>query len=454
MSTRIVQAVAEQMSVIVEKPSSLPDLRKHNFVGSGIFRFSLSIVSVAAAALLRLALQPLHGDHHPYTLFFAAIALTAWYAGFWPSIVAVVLSFLLADWLFVTPRQEFDFHLWGLRDFASLGAFLCAGLAIAFTARSLHAARRRAEVKQNELTIAQAELEKLTAALEQQVADRTTHLSQTIRSLEGVCYHLAHDLRAPLRAMGGYAAALLEEHVPRSDAQGQCFGGRITQAAARMDEIIRCLMEYGRVGHGEFQAGALDLEAEVNRVLSDLGEDIRAKGAEVAVEPLRAHVLGNSALLALVLGHLLSNALKFVGPGVKPQLRIWADLENSTVSLSIQDNGVGIEPRYHSKLFSPYMRLHGDRYPGVGMGLAISAKAQERMGGRIGVDSEVGKGSRFWLELPLALLPSCNFTAHLSELAWIERIPSARSLLQFFTSGSREGEVLSVQPTGPIEKLY
>jgi signal transduction histidine kinase len=113
------------------------------------------------------------------------------------------------------------------------------------------------------------------------------------------------------------------------------------------------------------------------------------------------HVLGNGATLEVVVTNLLSNALKFVAPGVRPEIRVWAQQQETTVRLWVSDNGIGIAQEYHNKVFRVFERLHGDEaYPGTGIGLAIVRKGVQRMGGRSGVQSAPGHGSSFWIELP------------------------------------------------------
>jgi signal transduction histidine kinase len=105
-----------------------------------------------------------------------------------------------------------------------------------------------------------------------------------------------------------------------------------------------------------------------------------------------------------VVFHLLGNALKFVGPGVRPQIEIYGEERERTTRLWVSDNGIGIAPEHHAKIFRLFDRLHGTSsgYPGTGVGLAIVAKAMERLGGQAGVESALGQGSRFWVELPKA----------------------------------------------------
>jgi signal transduction histidine kinase len=145
------------------------------------------------------------------------------------------------------------------------------------------------------------------------------------------------------------------------------------------------------------------LEEGVGNVLEHLSEEIRQSNAEVHVQRPIPPVRANATVLEQVLSNLLSNALKFVKEGVVPNVRIWADRIENAVRLSIEDNGIGIDPVYAERIFRLFERLHDSReYPGTGIGLVIVRKGVERMGGKVGVETELNQGSRFWIELPAA----------------------------------------------------
>ncbi|MDB6108484.1 MAG: Integral rane sensor signal transduction histidine kinase [Pedosphaera sp.] len=379
--------------------------------------YGMGIAAVALMGGLRALAAPLVGHHHVYTFFFAAIAITSWCAGFWPSILAILLSYLTADWFFIAPHYTFDFHNYTADDFVGLGAFVVSGLAIASTSEGLHRARQRAEMKQQQLEKeaterkrvqqaleqAQAELQKHAGILEQRVAERTARLTTTIQSLEGVCYHIAHDLRAPLRAMQGFAALLLDDHAPNLGEAGASYARWIAESAVRMDTLIHGLLDYGRLGHLKVSLVGVELETQLESVLLQLRTEVMAKGAEIRVERPLPLVLGDAMLVDLILLNLLGNALKFVAPGAAPRIRVRAEVGMKAARLWIEDQGIGIPLEYQQKTFGIFERLHGDQsYPGSGIGLAIVAEAAQRIGGHVGVQSEPGRGSRFWVEFQLA----------------------------------------------------
>jgi K+-sensing histidine kinase KdpD len=377
--------------------------------------YVVAVATVGLGTVLRIGLDPVLGEHHPFTIYFAAVAITAWYGGFAPALLATVLAYFAADWFFVPPRFEFNWPHTNLDEFMALMAFLFSSLAIAYTSKIMREALQKSRQKQRDLEReivereraekdlqqAQAQLRRYAGLLEDRVAERTAHLQETVHSLEGVCYHIAHDLRAPLRAMEGYSKILLNQYGPRSDAAGENYANRISEAAARMDLLIHGLLEYGRLGHEQFPVAPVESGAVLDRVLGLLKGEIARREADVRVQGEWPVVAGNEKLFEIVLIGLISNALKFVASGVAPQVRLWSEEHGKVVRFFVEDNGIGIAPEYLQKVFHIFERLHAkDSYTGTGIGLAIANKAAVRMGGRLAVESKVNKGSLFWIELP------------------------------------------------------
>ena len=236
--------------------------------------------------------------------------------------------------------------------------------------------------------------------LEDQVRERTAELEERNDELEAFGYSISHDLRAPLRAMQGFSQALLEDCGDRLDAMGREYAERIVAGAKRMDELIRDLLAYSRVSRAELKLVRVPLTPVAHSALAELSGALRARNANVHVdEPLPA-VMGHPATLSQVLTNLLGNGLKFVPPERTPKLRVHAERHNGLVRVWVEDNGIGIAPEHQARIFRVFERLHSnDDYPGTGIGLAIVRKAVERMGGQVGVESSLGQGSRFWVEL-------------------------------------------------------
>lgn len=240
-----------------------------------------------------------------------------------------------------------------------------------------------------------------SSTLEQHVAERTAQLTEANAALEVFAYSIAHDLRAPLRALQGFSQALIEDYAPQLDATARDYVLRIDRAAQRMDELMRDILSYCRLDHVEITAQPLALEQAVDEALHLQEAALRSSAAEVSVQRPLPMVSGHFATLVQVLSNLLSNAIKFMAPDVRPVLRFTAERRPGWVRLWLADNGLGIAADHQERIFKIFERLHGvENYPGTGIGLAIVQKALTRMGGRVGVESIPNAGSRFWVELP------------------------------------------------------
>jgi PAS domain S-box-containing protein len=257
--------------------------------------------------------------------------------------------------------------------------------------------RRQTET---ELHAAQEKLSYYATDLEKLVAERTNKLKETVTSLEDLSYTIAHDLRAPLRAMEGFSSALLEEYAGRMDDTGRHYLSRIKMSARRMDTLIQELLAYGRLNHLEIPLTSVSLGEVIDNVLTAQSGDIQNKHALVEVVTPLPSVLANATILEQAIGNLVGNALKFVKPGTSPEIRISAEEKDGKAKIFVTDKGIGIDPRFQNRIFRVFERINVKQYPGTGIGLAIVQKSAERMGGSSGVQSEPGKGSTFWIELP------------------------------------------------------
>ncbi len=259
--------------------------------------------------------------------------------------------------------------------------------------------------EQKEMTLALAaarrQLEDYASSLEQMVGTRTAELEKSVKQLETFCYTIAHDLRAPLRSMEGFSRAILEDYAPQMDETGREYARRVMAGSKRMDQLIQDLLAYGRLTHATFPMTSVVLDELVPQIVNRFEAEMKAKGAEVEVIHPLPEVWSNALVLEQVITNILGNAIKFVAPGVQPRVRIWAEETPKAIRLSIEDNGIGIKQEHQDRIFRVFEKLHStDEYEGTGIGLAIVNKGVERLGGRIGLHSTVGKGSRFWIELP------------------------------------------------------
>lgn len=226
-------------------------------------------------------------------------------------------------------------------------------------------------------------------------------LRQINAELEGFAYMVAHDLRAPLRGMQGFAEALVEDYRDKLDDTGIKYAEHIGSSARRMDDLIRDLLDYSRLSRTEVQLSEVPLCQAVAAARQQTEANLAQKGGELIVEEPLPTVQAHFAILVQIIANLLDNGAKFVAPGVAPKLRIRAERRARRHRLWIEDNGIGIAEQFQQRIFRVFERLHGqETYPGTGIGLAIVRKGAERMGAEVGVESAPGEGARFWIDFP------------------------------------------------------
>lgn len=264
----------------------------------------------------------------------------------------------------------------------------------------------------------QAEIAKqqLNETLEQRVSERTQELESANRQLavtneklavvnqdlEEFSYMVSHDLREPLRSITGFSTMLLKNegkpHVKQEE-----YLHRILASAQQSNKLIEDLLSYSRLNRSEIEMRSLNLSLLIPEILWQLDSTLKQHKAKIILNEPLGDVRANYTILTQVISNLLTNATKFVAPGVKPQVRFRTEPRGELIRLWIEDNGIGINPEYYKQIFTVFKRLHNnDIYPGTGIGLAIVRKGIERMGGQVGVESELGQGSQFWIDLPKA----------------------------------------------------
>ncbi|HWD94507.1 MAG TPA: PAS domain S-box protein [Verrucomicrobiae bacterium] len=238
--------------------------------------------------------------------------------------------------------------------------------------------------------------------LERTVTERTAMLSDTVAELEAFSYSIAHDMRAPLRAMHGYARFVEEDFAEMLPQEGKEFLHRISSGAGRLDRLITDVLNYSKISRGEMGLEKIDVE-KLTREIVDTYADLSQSGATILIQSPMPPVVANAAALTQCISNLLSNAVKFVAVGKKAQVRVRAETHDHIVRISVEDNGIGIDKEGQKRIFRMFQRLNpATNFEGTGIGLTIVRKAVERMGGCVGVESEPGEGSVFWIELKLA----------------------------------------------------
>ena len=243
--------------------------------------------------------------------------------------------------------------------------------------------------------------------MESKVAQRTAQIEEINQELKAFTYSISHDLKAPLRAIQGFALALQEDYGDCLEDLGQEYTSRLISCTQQMTQLIEDLLAYSRLSRQEIQLKPVACSTVVSKVIEQLEPEIIRTQAKITVaEPLLT-MIGNQVILIQIISNLLSNAIKFIPPGIQPQIHIRTEVRTedtldspaTKIRLWIEDNGIGIKPQHQKRIFGVFERLHGNEaYPGTGIGLAIVKKGMERLGGRFGVESESNQGSRFWIE--------------------------------------------------------
>jgi PAS domain S-box-containing protein len=235
----------------------------------------------------------------------------------------------------------------------------------------------------------------LNTELKEDVRDR-------IRQLEAFSYSVSHDLRAPLRAISGFAEILIKRHGDRLDPKGLHYLDNIVVASRQMGALIDDLLDYSRLGHKAITLMAVDLQPLLSAVMRGFEGKAAELGADIRVSDTLPVVYGDHTLLTQIFTNLVDNALVYRRPNVPPTIEVtWTSSENSvTVVISVSDNGIGIAEENFERIFNVFERLHGDEvYPGTGIGLAVVKRAVDLVGGKISVESKVGSGSTFHVRL-------------------------------------------------------
>ncbi len=258
--------------------------------------------------------------------------------------------------------------------------------------REASAARERAERLLDENR-------SLNANLERRVAERTAELEAANRELNSFSYTIAHDLRAPVRAMGGYSSLVLEKSQALLDATAVQYLQRVVAGSKRMGQLIDDLLNMARLSRQEVQRTDIDLTELAGAVAGALEAAHPQREVEVKIQPAM-HTNGDAGLLRVVLENLIGNAWKFTGKRAGAKIEIEAVQQDGKTTFRVRDNGTGFDMQYANKLFAPFQRLHHtNEFEGTGIGLVTVKKIIERHGGKIWIESAIGVGTTIFFTI-------------------------------------------------------
>ena len=268
--------------------------------------------------------------------------------------------------------------------------------------RKLVATNEQLQSANVELRLSEARYRELATALEQRVSERTIELKRAYDELEGFSYAVAHDLKAPLRAINGFAHLFEAEMDGQLSAQAREHLARIRNGSLRMATLIDDLLAYSHIDRRGLQSSVVALPELVDSVLLQYADEVQRRHvAAVGARWSRCRLRVDAEGLLLALRNLFENALKYTRERQHPHIQVHARRNELGVVLSVADNGIGFEMEYHDHIFKIFQRLHrDDQYPGTGIGLALVRKAVERIGGRVWAQSRLGEGATFNIQLP------------------------------------------------------
>jgi signal transduction histidine kinase len=250
------------------------------------------------------------------------------------------------------------------------------------------------------LRASETHLLQLNGDLERRVHVRTAELEASNRELEAFSYSVSHDLRAPLRHIGGFADLLRRQSHARLDEKARWYIETISKSAKSMGVLIDDLLSFSKMGRSEMQETAVGLGQLVAEVRAALSSEVAEREIVWEVSPLPV-VMGDRAMLRIVLMNLLSNAIKYTRGRTPACITVGTTHQNGETVLFVQDNGAGFDMAYDHKLFGVFQRLHSsEEFEGTGIGLANVRRIMERHGGRVWADGKLDQGATFYMTLP------------------------------------------------------
>src|SRR5262252_5018228 len=374
-----------------------------HMIRSPILRYGFSVASVAIALVLGFTLQYYQFRDVEVPVLALSIALTTWYAGTGPSVLAIVLSAACFDYFFTEPFYTLSITS---RDLPYFFIFIAWGVIVAsFSAvrrrieDSLRQARDHLQVELEQRKQREEEIGNLNRELAKQAAE----LEASNKDLVSFAYSVSYDLRAPLRHVVGYSELLQRQASSLLDDKSRRYLQTIDNAAKRMGNLIDDLLGFSRIGRAETRKTLVNLEQLAREVVKELEQEKSSRDIVWKIGALPV-CYGDRSMLKLVLVNLTSNAIKFTRMRARAEIEIGcADGNEDRAELFVRDDGAGFDMQYANKLFGVFQRLHrSEEFEGTGIGLATAQRIIHRHGGKIRAEGAVDRGATFYFSLPQA----------------------------------------------------
>lgn len=267
-------------------------------------------------------------------------------------------------------------------------------------AAALEQKNRELQDQISERLRAEEDVRRLNAELERRVQERTQELSRSNDELRQFAYVASHDLQEPLRTVGSYAQLLAKRYKGKLGEDADEFIGYMVGGVNRMHTLLNDMLAFSRVTQNQNKPFArAQLDTVLQAALMNLELTIKESSAEITAGHLPT-VMCDETQIGQVFQNLIGNAIKYKSTDA-PRIEISAEQQGEECVISVKDNGIGIDPQYHERIFGIFKRLHGRELPGTGMGLAICKRIVERHSGRIWVESQQGQGANFRFTLPV-----------------------------------------------------
>jgi signal transduction histidine kinase len=367
-----------------------------------VLRYGFPVVSVAIALGLTLTLQHYQFREVELPILALAVALTTWYAGVGPAVVAVVLSATCFNYFFTEPYYTLQISSQDIPYFLlfTIWAVLIAGFVTVRRGieHDLRDTRDHLQVEVEQRKRREDEILKLNNEL----AERASELETSNNELESFAYSVSHDLRAPLRHVVGYSELLQKQASSLLDEKSRRFLQTILESAKRMGNLIDDLLAFSRIGRAETKKTLVSLDQLVKEVVAEIGQDAGGRDIVWKIHPLPV-CYGDRSMLRLVIANLLSNAVKFTRVRAQAEIEIGCADGEDEVEVFVRDNGAGFDMQYVDKLFGVFQRLHlPEEFEGTGIGLATVRRIIHRHGGEVRAEGGVDQGATFYFSVPKA----------------------------------------------------